>query len=39
VVTTAPEVTITMDGKTVKAPAGTNLVDVAKREGMEIPHY
>lgn len=33
------EVTITLDGKEVSAPAGTNLIDLAKSQGIEIPHY
>ena len=36
----APElVTITIDGKQLQVPKGTNLVDAAQRAGVEIPHY
>jgi len=29
----------TLDGKKVKVPAGTNLIDAAKMHGVDIPHY
>lgn len=32
-------VTLTIDGKEVKVPKGTNLIDAAKEIGVEIPHY
>ncbi len=30
---------VTIDGKTVEVPEGTNLVDAADAAGIEIPHY
>jgi NADH-quinone oxidoreductase subunit G len=30
---------ITIDGRTVEVPAGTNLVDAALKVGVQIPHY
>jgi NADH-quinone oxidoreductase subunit G len=36
----APEmVTLTIDGKQVQVPKGTNLIEAAKVAGIEIPHY
>ncbi len=36
----APElVTVTIDGKQVKVPKGTNIIEAAKELGVEIPHY
>ena len=36
----APEiVTVTIDGKQVKVPKGTNIIEAAKDLGVEIPHY
>jgi NADH-quinone oxidoreductase subunit G len=36
----APDlVTITIDGKELKVPKGTNLIEAAKMGGIEIPHY
>ena len=32
-------VTITVDGKEVEVPAGTNLIDALEEIGKEIPHY
>ena len=32
-------VTLTIDGKKVEAEAGTNIIEVAKSIGVEIPHY
>jgi len=32
-------VTITIDGQTVQVPKGTNLIEAAKKIGLEIPHY
>jgi NADH-quinone oxidoreductase subunit F len=32
-------VTLTIDGKTVKAPAGTLVIDAAKQVGIEIPSF
>jgi len=34
-----PTVTLTIDGKEVTVPAGTNLVEAARQAGNEIPHY
>lgn len=31
--------TVTIDGRLVEVPAGTNLVDAAARVGVQIPHY
>jgi len=31
--------TLTIDGKTVEVPPGTNLIEAARRLGIEIPHY
>ncbi len=33
-----PPVTFTLDGRTVQAQAGQTLLDVAKREGLAVPH-
>ncbi|MBI3624691.1 MAG: molybdopterin-dependent oxidoreductase [Candidatus Rokubacteria bacterium] len=30
---------LTIDGKEIEAPAGTNLIEAARRLGIEIPHY
>jgi NADH-quinone oxidoreductase subunit G len=30
---------LTIDGKEVEVPAGTNLIEAARRLGIEIPHY
>jgi len=30
---------LTVDGKEVEVPAGTNLIEAARRLGIEIPHY
>ena len=35
----APQVKVTIDGKAVAVPPGTNLIEAAKRAGVEIPHY
>jgi NADH-quinone oxidoreductase subunit G len=36
----APEmVTLTIDGKPVQVPKGTNLIEAAKMAGIDIPHY
>jgi NADH-quinone oxidoreductase subunit G len=36
----APEVVnLTIDGKTVSVPKGTNLIEAAKVAGVEVPHY
>jgi len=36
----APEmVTLTIDGKPVQVPKGTNLIEAAKTAGIEVPHY
>lgn len=36
----APEmVNLTIDGKTVQVPKGTNLIEAAKTAGITIPHY
>ena len=32
-------VTITIDGKQIKVPAGTNIIEAASLAGVEIPHY
>ena len=32
-------VTITIDGKQIQVPKGTNLIEAAKMAGIEIPHY
>lgn len=32
-------VSLTIDGKAVQVPAGTNLIEAAKTIGIEIPHY
>jgi len=34
-----PTVTLTIDGREVTVPAGMNLVEVARRAGIDIPHY
>lgn len=31
--------TVTINGRTVEVPAGTNLVDAGQRVGVQIPHY
>jgi NADH-quinone oxidoreductase subunit G len=31
--------TLTIDGKEIEVPAGTNLIEAARRLGIEIPHY
>lgn len=37
---TPPElITITIDGKTVSVPKGTNIIEAAKQIGIDIPHY
>ncbi|MBI2468357.1 MAG: (2Fe-2S)-binding protein [Candidatus Rokubacteria bacterium] len=30
---------LTIDGKEVEVPPGTNLIEAARRLGIEIPHY
>ena len=30
---------LTIDGKEIEVPAGTNLIEAAKRLGIEVPHY
>jgi NADH-quinone oxidoreductase subunit G len=37
--TAANLIEFTLDGKKVKVPAGTNLIEAAKMHGVEIPHY
>lgn len=32
-------VTVSVDGKTVSVPKGTNLIDAARVAGVEVPHY
>lgn len=32
-------VTLTIDGKQVQVPKGTNLIEAAKTAGIEVPHY
>lgn len=32
-------VTLTIDGKPVQVPKGTNLIEAAKKAGIEVPHY
>ncbi len=34
-----PNVTITVDGKTLTAPAGALLIDVCRKAGIEIPAF
>ncbi|MGQ0649660.1 MAG: molybdopterin-dependent oxidoreductase [Gemmatimonadaceae bacterium] len=34
-----PRVTLTIEGRSVSVPAGTNLVEAAKQAGVLIPHY
>jgi NADH-quinone oxidoreductase subunit G len=34
-----PQVNLTIDGKPVAVPAGTNLIEAARRAGIEVPHY
>jgi len=34
----APEVGLEIDGRAVRARAGETLIEVARREGIEIPH-
>jgi NADH-quinone oxidoreductase subunit G len=31
--------TLTIDGRSVEVPAGTNLIEAAKKVGVQIPHY
>jgi len=31
--------TLTIDGRAIEVPAGTNLIEAARRLGIEIPHY
>jgi NADH-quinone oxidoreductase subunit G len=31
--------TLTIDGKEIEVPAGTNLIEAARRLGIEVPHY
>lgn len=33
------QVTITIDGKTIQAPAGALLIDVCRENGIDIPHF
>jgi len=33
------KINLTIDGKTVSVPKGTNLIEAAKLAGIEIPHY
>ncbi len=35
----AENVTLTIDGRTVTVPKGTNIIEAAKTIGIEIPHY
>ncbi len=35
----AETVKLTIDGKAVEAPRGMNIIDAAKRVGIEVPHY
>ena len=30
---------LTVDGKEIEVPAGTNLIETARRLGIEVPHY
>ncbi|MGH7278536.1 MAG: 2Fe-2S iron-sulfur cluster-binding protein, partial [Candidatus Rokuibacteriota bacterium] len=30
---------LTIDGKDIEVPAGTNLIEAARRAGIEVPHY
>lgn len=30
---------VTIDGRTVEVPAGTNLIEAAKKVGVQVPHY
>src|SRR3989454_9625545 len=30
---------LTVNGKEVEVPAGTNLIEAARRAGVEVPHY
>jgi NADH-quinone oxidoreductase subunit G len=32
-------VTLTIDGKAVEVPRGTNVIEAAKQAGVEVPHY
>ena len=34
-----PTVKLTIDGKAVEAPRGTNIIEAAKCVGIEVPHY
>jgi NADH-quinone oxidoreductase subunit G len=34
-----PEVTFTVDGKKLTAPAGTLLIDACRKAGIEIPSF
>ena len=36
---TQEKVTLTIDGKEISVPKGTNLIDAAKEAGVEVPHY
>src|SRR4030067_3507965 len=36
---TRPEIHLTIDGKTLRVPAGTLIVDAAKRAGIDIPVF
>ena len=35
----AETVKLTIDDKAVEAPRGTNIIEAAKRVGIEVPHY
>ena len=35
----AETVKLTIDGKAVEAPRGTNIIEAGKRVGIEVPHY
>src|SRR5436189_3455805 len=35
----ADPIKLTIDGKEVAAPKGMNLIEAAKRVGIEVPHY
>lgn len=35
----AEMITVTVDGKQITIPKGTNLIDAAKMAGVEVPHY
>ena len=36
---TVEMITLTIDGKSVSVPKGTNLIEAAKQAGIDIPHY